>query len=262
MLFVYNKIYGMLISGFVFIFGAIIGSFLNVVIYRYHTGKTVGGRSQCLTCGKTLTARELIPIFSFFTQRGKCRKCGAKISRQYPLVEIATGLLFLLIYTLHPALYALLYHWIVASILVVIVAYDIRHTIIPDGFAYPFAILAFLYGLFSPPVGVSLFWFVLSGPLLAVPFAFLWLVSQGRWMGLGDAKLALGIGWFLGWYQGLSALIIAFWIGAIVGILLLFLKSKRFTMKSEIPFGPFLILGMWIVFFCNIDLLGLRVLIM
>lgn len=249
------------IFGFVFILGAIIGSFLNVVIYRYHTGKTVGGRSECLTCGKTLGARELIPIASFIFQRGRCRKCGARISFQYPLVEVTTGLLFLLAYTLHPAPYNLLYYGVTVSILMVIVVYDIRHTIIPDSFAYAFAALAFLYGLLVPPVGISLLWFVLSGPFLAAPFAFLWFISQGRWMGLGDAKLALGIGWFLGWYAGISALILAFWIGAAVGISLLFLKGKRFTMKSEIPFGPFLVLGMLIVFFCEVDLIGLQTLL-
>lgn len=256
------------ISSLVFIFGAIIGSFLNVVIYRYHTGKGVGGRSQCMVCGKILGARELVPILSFFLQRGRCRKCASRISFQYPLVEVMTGTLFLLIFnftflTSHTGdIISFLYYLVVASILIVIIAYDMRHTIIPDSFAYSFAALAFLYGLFVPPLGIPFLWFVLSGPLLAAPFALLWVVSQGRWMGLGDAKLALGIGWFLGWYAGISALILAFWIGAAVGIALLFLKSKRFTMKSEIPFGPFLVLGMWLVFFCGIDLLGIQRLLM
>lgn len=90
--------YTFLIYGiFFFLFGLIIGSFLNVVIYRYNTGRSVQGRSGCLSCGKTLSAVELIPLFSFIFQKGKCHGCGSKISWQYPLVEFSTGIAFTLI---------------------------------------------------------------------------------------------------------------------------------------------------------------------
>jgi leader peptidase (prepilin peptidase)/N-methyltransferase len=96
------------------------------------------------------------------------------------------------------------------------------------------------------PHFLSIFEF-LSGFLIAFPFAFFWLISSGRWMGLGDAKLALGIGWFLGFSLALSALVLAFWIGAVIGISLV-LFSKKYKMKSEIPFAPYLVLGALLAF--------------
>jgi prepilin signal peptidase PulO-like enzyme (type II secretory pathway) len=102
-------------------------------------------------------------------------------------------------------------------------------------------------------------WNILAGPVLALPFATLWLVSGGKWMGLGDAKLALPMGWILGIALGFSAIIIAFWIGAAVGIILILsekiTRRGNLSMKSEIPFAPFLILGLTIVYFTGINIL-------
>jgi prepilin signal peptidase PulO-like enzyme (type II secretory pathway) len=107
---------------------------------------------------------------------------------------------------------------------------------------------------------------LLAGPVLFLPFFILWIVSNGRWIGLGDGKLALGFGWMLGLDYGLSAIVLAFWIGAVVSIFLiarerLNLKKKQLTMKSEIPFAPYLILGYAIVYFLSIDVMGLHTLI-
>lgn len=248
---------------FIFLFGAIIGSFLNVVIYRLGTGSSIArGRSMCFSCGKTLSWYELIPVFSFLIQRGKCRTCKSKISWQYPVVEVTTGLLFLLTWTSGFQVAELFYYWAIMAILVVIAVYDIRHKIIPNGFAYSFITLSAV-----PLVWMSGFqmWDWLAGPILFLPFAGLWAVSRGTWMGFGDAKLAWGIGWFLGLYAGVSAIILAFWIGAVWGLGLialshahrLLLSGKRFTIKSEIPFGPFLIFGTLLVFFFNIDVFSL-----
>jgi prepilin signal peptidase PulO-like enzyme (type II secretory pathway) len=111
---------------------------------------------------------------------------------------------------------------------------------------------------------------LLAGPIVAAPFFFLWLVSDGRWMGLGDAKLALGIGWMLGLPAAASALIIAFWVGAIAGLILIAVSRSRIvarifklasgtlSMKSELPFAPFLIAGTALVAFWPLDLLGLH----
>ncbi len=254
---------------FSFLFGVIIGSFLNVVIYRYNTGVSLGGRSMCLSCGKRLSWYELIPVISFFAQKRKCANCGSAISWQYPATELLTGLLFFLVsYSQYPILNGadvidIAFYWIVASLFVVITVYDWKHKIIPDAFVYTFAALSFGAFLFhagfpfsrlsSAPYLLNM----LAGPILASPFALMWLLSHGRWMGLGDAKLALGIGWFLGLYSSISAVILAFWAGAFFGIVVLFFKGKTFTMKSEIPFGPFLILGTLLVFFFHIDVLGL-----
>jgi len=251
----------------VFIFGTIVGSFLNVVIYRYNTGATlVRGRSMCLACGKALRWYELVPLASFLIQRGKCRNCKSKISWQYPAVEATTGLLFLLTWKQGFQVAEMIFYWAIISILMVIAVYDIRHKIIPNGFVYAFIALSLfspLYKLMTSDV-VSL-WDFWAGPVLFLPFATLWLISRGTWMGFGDAKLAWGIGWFLGLYAGISAIILAFWVGAVWGLVLiafskgngLLLGGKTFIMKSEIPFGPFLILGMLLVFFFNIDVFSL-----
>ncbi len=248
---------------FAFIFGVTIGSFLNVVIYRYNSGTSFTcGRSMCFSCGKTLSWYELIPVVSFVIQRGKCLGCKSKISWQYPLVEIMTGLLFTVVFWGHYSIIETMYLLVLMSILVVISVYDIRHKIIPDGFVYAFIALSLLQLIWTSDVQM-MDW--LAGPILFLPFAGLWFFSRGTWMGFGDAKLALGIGWFLGFYAGLSAIIFAFWIGSVFGLALigvskvngLFLGDTRFTMKSEVPFGPFLILGTLLVFFFNIDVFSL-----
>ena len=146
------------------------------------------------------------------------------------------------------------------SLLVIIAAYDIRHKIIPDVFAYTFAGLAFLniLSVFIINRDVSILLFdVLAGPICFLPFASLWYFSNGTWMGFGDAKLALGIGWFLGMSGAYVAIVLAFWVGAFLGLgMIMYSKitrlstdRERVTMKSEIPFGPFLILGLIIMIF-------------
>jgi len=179
------------------------------------------------------------------------------------VIEIITGLLFLLIFNLQPSIFNtvsivhLLYYWVIASLFIVIAVYDFNHKIIPNGFVYAFIILSFLHlfiNVNSEVIYPSAMDF-LAGPILAIPFVLVWFFSKGRWMGLGDGKLALGIGWMLGILKGISAMLIAFWVGAIIGITLLFLEHKTITMKSEIPLGPFLILGALIVFLFNIDII-------
>ncbi|MCR4330335.1 MAG: prepilin peptidase, partial [Patescibacteria group bacterium] len=220
---------------------------------------------------------ELIPVVSFLMQKGKCASCGSNISLQYLATELFTGALFLFVfYTQYPILNVVsaidtVFYLIVVSLLVVITVYDWKHKIIPDALVYTFAALSFAAFLFhagiptgrmlSAPYVLNIF----AGPIMASPFAFMWVVSRGRWMGLGDAKLALGIGWFLGLYSAISAITLAIWIGALFGIAMvllsrverLFFNGKTFTMKSEIPFGPFLVLGTLLVFFFHIDVLGL-----
>ena len=249
-----------------FTLGAIVGSFLNVLILRYNTGRSLGGRSACLSCGCELSWRELVPIFSFLWARGRCKHCGSSISLQYPLVEITTGVIFaaviykeFLTYNLQPTtynLYVICYLLFVWSLLISVAVYDLRHKIIPNGFVWTFVAVSFANLLamndFSPP-----FWSFWAGPVLALPFALIWFLSGGRAMGLGDAKLALGLGWMLGLANGLTAALLSFWIGGLAGIFLLLKKGGRFTMKSEIPFAPFLVLAAFLSDFFNLDFLGL-----
>lgn len=242
------------------------------------------GRSKCFSCKRELSPIDLIPVLSYLVFRGKCRTCKSRISAQYPLVEIGTGVLFALTYyyfsaiaLVHPTVFAtqLTYTLLVMSILVLITVYDMRHKIIPDLFVFTFIGLSFAT-LF---LGFDSFGLLIlrlpslpelaSGFILAFPFYFLWLVSDGRWMGFGDAKLALGFGWFLGLGKGATAIVFGFWIGAVVSVFLLVLgkishkyqykkpfgvKVPYISMKSEVPFAPFLIAGLLIVFFLRYNM--------
>lgn len=247
---------------FSFILGTIIGSFLNVVALRYNTGMTLKGRSKCFSCGKNLEWHELVPILSFFYQGGECKKCKSKISWQYPLIEILAGALFILIFYYFPpislqASFNTVFYLFITSLLIVITIYDIKHKIIPDPIVYLFAFVSLFKLFISPELTLVLpsFSDVISGPLLASPFFFIWLFSKGKWMGLGDAKLRLGIGWVLGLMGGLSAIILAFWIGAIVSVVWIYIVFRKFKSKQEIPFGPYLILGMYLVLFFGISVI-------
>ncbi len=245
-----------------FVFGTIIGSFLNVVSLRFNTGTGIGGRSRCMSCGMTLTWKELVPLFSFLAQKGSCKKCRSKISWQYPLVEFMAGILFVLVFITFPPLTLLsgvttLIYMFMSCLMVVIAAYDIKHKIIPDQFVYTFIFVS-LVGLC---VGGSSWLHVpsisafIAGPLLALPFALIWVLSRGRWMGLGDAKLVLGIGWFLGIAGGVNALVLSFWIAAVISVIWLFATYKRWQTGTEIPFGPYLILGFYLVLIFHVQVI-------
>lgn len=252
--------------------GTIIGSFLNVVIYRFNTGMTiVRGRSICMTCNKHLRWYELIPVLSFLIQSGKCRRCASKISHQYPLVEVISGIVFALIaYKFMPILYFssniylffIVSYMFIFSLLIVISVYDLRHKIIPDKLVFIFIVVSLISTFINPLPFGSLFVMpstsaLLAGPVLALPFALLWLFSKGRLMGLGDGKLVLGIGWLLGLYAGIAMVILSFWIGTIISLTAMFLSRNKLNMKSEIPFAPFLIVSALIVFIFNLDIFSL-----
>lgn len=243
-----------------FCFGLIIGSFLNVVILRYNTERTFGGRSACMSCKTTLSWAELIPLGSYLALGGRCRTCKVKISMQYPLVELVTGVVFSLLFiklanlfafNLLEFIFSYSYYAILFSLLIVLAAYDLRHKIIPDVFSFFFGLIAFLGIFFITSEGTALHLpsvlDFFAGPIIALPFVLLWFVSRGTWMGLGDGKLALGLGWMLGIAGATSAVVLAFWSGAVVGVALM-LTRKNYKMKTEIPFGPFLVLGTMVAF--------------
>lgn len=267
---------------FAFILGTIIGSFLNVLVLRYNTGVSIArGRSFCFSCGKKLGPLELIPVLSFIIQGGKCTGCQSKISWQYPVVETLTGILFVGVMMKYAGLFGLMFNlWyviltlVVMAVLVSITVYDFKHKIIPDGLVVTFGILAllkigmdfFLTEGTPADIKTHLIWFLVGGPALALPLFLIWLFSKGRWMGLGDPKLVLCIGWFLGPILGLSAVILAFWSGAAYGLILMALSKfswhgLKIDGKTEVPFAPFLILGFLLVLFFNIDILNLQFLI-
>ena len=250
-----------------FVFGLIIGSFLNVVIIRLNTGRPFNGRSGCMSCMNQLAWYELIPVFSYLGLRGKCKNCKAKISIQYPIVELLTGFIFAALFLKFQNLFfysttmvfsiTYAYYVVAFSLLLVVAVYDFKHKIIPDVLALFLGVITFIglflfNGLGFYPHIPSVLEF-LSGLIIAAPFAFFWLLSGGKWMGLGDAKLALGLGWLIGLSRALSGLALAFWIGAIVGLLLVGF-SKKHGMKSEIPFAPYLVLGTLLAFLFELHL--------
>jgi leader peptidase (prepilin peptidase)/N-methyltransferase len=231
----------------VFLFGLCIGSFLNVIICRLGTKESIAkSRSHCPQCGAILKWYDLIPILSFFIQRGRCRYCKGKISLQYPLVELATGLLFLAVFYSRSSILGQLFYFYIISSLIVIFVYDLKHYIIPDMVVYPAIGLALLYSFSNlwPAILASAF------------FLLLFLATKGKGMGLGDVKLAFLMGLVLGWPNILLALFLSFLLGSIIGLSLIFLGKKG--LKSEIPFGPFLTAStilalfsgeLWITFF-------------
>jgi len=239
----------------IFLFGLIVGSFLNCVIYRLETGGSfLKGRSFCPHCKHKLALQDLIPVFSFLFLRGKCRYCGQKISPQYPLVEIATATLFLLMAEAKPLSIETGFLMVISCFLIVIFVYDLKHYIIPDKVIYPAIAIALIFNYLSEAkVGdegfafVDLQFSILSAIGAAAFFAAIVLVSRGKWMGIGDIKLAFLMGLILGWPNIFVALSLAFFIGAIMGIGLIIFGRKK--MKSEIPLGPFLITGTFLIMF-------------
>lgn len=267
----------------IFILGTLVGSFLNVVSLRHGTGlSSAVGRSRCFSCNTQLKWYELIPLFSFIFLRGECRTCKSKISFQYPFIELLTGIVFVGVIirqiSLWPVysgfdngmLYSALlvsYYFLVFSILFVIMIYDFHHKIIPDFFVYSFIALSlfklilFVY-IKYPAISTEDLFDIASPFVLFLFFALMWLVSSGRWIGFGDAKLVFGIGALLGFVYGIGAVVLGFWIGAVWSILLILInkiknKNNNIGMKSEIPFAPFLILGTIIVFIFRLDVMNL-----
>ncbi len=259
--------------GTVFVLGAIIGSFLNVLIYRFHTGKSINGHSHCMSCGNRLRWFELFPILSYLSLRGRCRKCASYVPVRYLLVEFATAISFLGIYfvTQDWVFFAILA--VLVSVLMVTVVYDYYHLIIPNELPIALVGLAVVYQGYQIYSGAE-FDILLSALLSAVVgagfYAFLWLISKGRWIGFGDAKLAFSLGLFLSAEYIVSMLILSFWIGAAVSLLLLGIQwvlmrgqftlpfmDAGITMKSEIPFAPFIILAFVATFFFAVDVMEL-----
>lgn len=239
-----------------FVFGLVFGSFLNVVVYRLKTPPRRGGttkdiifgRSFCLECKNLLKWYDLIPLLSFIYLRGRCRYCRKKISWQYPIVELISGLLWILVFYKFGISLINIYYLFIFSLFLVIAAYDFKWRIIPDKVVYPAIAVALVYNIF--PLDKGGLWGVLLTASVAFLFFFLiFYLSRGKAMGLGDAKLAFLIGLFLSSPLAIIAFILAFIIGAVFGIILIGLGKK--SLKSQIAFGPFLVLGATISFFLS-----------
>ncbi len=255
------------VLGVSFVFGTILGSFLNVVISRsplLHVGRGISafqGRSRCDHCGHVLRWFELLPVVSFFALRGQCARCSGKIPWRYTLVEICMGfLVFFLAYlflinALVPisglrAIILLLALFSLAGIFF----FDLWHYLIPDSLLLIFGFSALGEAFFrlaqssaSQIVPESLVSLITSMFASFLFFFVIWYFSNGRAMGFGDVKLAPLIPLFLGVAGGIAALVVSFWIGALVSLALL--AAKRKSMKDIIPFGPFMVVGTLLIFF-------------
>jgi len=226
------------------IFGAIVGSFLNVCIFRLPKEESIiWPGSHCPHCNKPIQFYDNIPILSYIFLNGKCRYCKKSISTQYPLVEGITALSSLLIFMkFGPSLSYLFYFAFVAA-LIVITVIDLYHQIIPDVISLPGIGVGLLASLILPQITFlnSLIGVLLGGgSLFLVAYCYQWLFKR-EGMGGGDVKLLAMIGAFLGWQAVILTIFLSSFIGAISGILIMVLKGK--DSKYAIPFGPFLSLG-------------------
>lgn len=255
-----------------FAYGIVIGSFLNVYIFRFHTGKSLAGKSHCLSCGHTLRPYDLLPLISFLWLRGRCRDCGCRITPRYFLVELATGLLFVAVTTIASDIVVLLLLWWLMSVLVIISVYDLNHFVIPDkltAIATGIASLLLLYqGFLGTPL-ITIVTSVLASLGGVLFFYVLWRISHGTWLGFGDVKLAFPLGLIVAPTQVFSMIVLSFWVGAGISLFLLAIAklgrgklALRFlalnlTIKSVVPFAPFMIAGCLLVLFTHINVLDL-----
>jgi leader peptidase (prepilin peptidase)/N-methyltransferase len=238
------------------ILGAMIGSFLNVCIYRLPKEESIiWPRSHCPTCKKMIRFYDNIPLISYLLLRGRCRYCKGPISLQYPLVEGITALssLFLII-KFGPSLSYLFYFAFVAA-LIAITVIDLYHQIIPDGISLPGIGVGLLASLVIPQITFfnSLMGILLGGgSLFLVATLYEWIFKR-EGMGGGDVKLLAMIGAFLGWKAVILTILLSSLIGSTTGILIMILKGKDF--KYAIPFGPFLSMGAVIALFYGENLI-------
>lgn len=226
-----------------FVFGAIIGSFLNVVIYRLPIGQSlVSPPSRCPKCGYSLKWYDNVPIAGWLMLRGRCRKCRAAVSIQYPLVELVTALLFVLVVWLTPPGPLMISRLLLVCILIVLFGIDLEHQILPNSITLPGIVAGVLLSAIAPPgLRDSLLGVLLGGSVLyAIAGAYyLWRREEG--MGMGDVKMLAMIGAFLGWKAVLVTLVLASFSGAAIGMVLI--AVQRGGMKLALPFGTFLSLG-------------------
>jgi prepilin signal peptidase PulO-like enzyme (type II secretory pathway) len=219
------------------ILGLVVGSFLNVLVLRLQKGESLTGRSRCPNCQRQLAWYHNIPVVSFVCLRGRCGFCRQPIAWQYPMVELAAGLLFglgALKFGSADLLWLFTYFAVVAWSLALFV-YDYKYQLLPDSLTLTGAvILGILNWWRGAPVTSLLLGAIVAAGFFAVQF---WL-SRGRWIGAGDIRLGIFMGLALGWPLTGVALVLAYWLGAAVGISLVL--SGRRDFHSALPFGTFL----------------------
>lgn len=261
---------------FHFVLGAIIGSFLNVVILRVPEGTFLQhARSHCPKCDAPIPFYFNVPIFGWIFLRGRAACCRAKISIQYPLIELVTALVWCAWYCQFPYIQSdvsqgivwsaadgmrYLHAVVFTSLMIVVSVIDIRLMIIPDKISWPMIGLAPLVAWLHPDLDLksSLFGVLLGGGFLYGIAWLYWIVRKQYGMGFGDVKLLAAIGGWLGYQSIFPTLFIGSILGSIIGVVVLFV-FKRFSMQAKVPFGPFLALGALVYFWFGNDVFRLLV---
>lgn len=248
-----------------FVFGLAIGSFLGALTYRAPLNiKISKGRSKCPKCHNTIAWYDNIPLISFLLLGGKCRFCKKSISSRYPVIELATGIIFVLIFLFRDSISQNI-NWlngmgvflvptalVIGALLLAVAVIDWEHQLILDEFVFVglfLVLILFLYLDFQ-----QLFVNLLSGVIAALFLLSIHLLTLGRGMGLGDVKLAVFVGAVLGPPLTLLWIFLAFIIGGVVGVILLGLGKAK--MKQKIAFGPFLVVSAFLVIFFGYSLKG------
>lgn len=228
-----------------FVLGACVGSFINVVVIRLAAGEKLTGRSYCRQCGRQLAWQDNIPLWSFLRLRGRCAYCGSRISWQYPLVELASSVMFVIgVILMPPADWRwLVTYFILSFYALVLFVFDVRFKVLPDIITLSGIVILFGLNLWRGQPWSDL---LLAAIVGAGFFGLQYVISRGRWIGAGDIRLGALMGVSLGWPAMLIALVLAYWLGALVGLSLILVKGYK--LKSELPFGAFLTVSMIIVF--------------
>ncbi|WP_108669437.1 prepilin peptidase [Peribacillus acanthi] len=235
----------LLIYLYIFILGAILGSFYNVVGLRVPLNQSIiKPRSHCPSCKRTLTAVDLVPIFSYLILGGKCRGCGQKISIKYPLIELSTAFLFVLAFYKIGFNWELLTAWTFISLLIIIIVSDIAYMLIPDKILLFFLPLLIIERIWLP---LNPWWDSIVGAFFGFGLLFFIAVISKGGMGGGDIKLYFLIGIVLGFKFTLLSFFIATFIGAIYGLGIIMVG--KFKKRQPIPFGPFIVVGSLMAYF-------------
>lgn len=237
--------------------GLAVGSFINALVFRTHEDIPLSGRSKCLKCERPIDARDLIPVLSFFLLRGRCRGCHASISWQYPAVEFATAVLFVILAIdiplfVSPDLFSVFYgplirNAIFTAFLIIIFVYDLRYSYILDRITVPGMMIAILLNLVLysiVPGWITPYSMLLGALTLGGFFLLQFVLSKGKWIGGGDIRMGVLMGLMVGFENGLLALFLAYALGAIFGCTLIAAGKKK--LGSHVPFGTFLAIGTYV----------------
>lgn len=234
----------MLINIYIFIIGIVFGSFFNVCIFRIPEKQSVSNPpSHCARCNTRLKPIDLIPILSYLMAGKKCRYCKEEISSRYAIVELLTGILFLLVYNFYGFRLETIYYIALVSLLIIITFIDIDHYIIPDGLIIIGSIFAVAINLLVGIVTVKemILGSVICGGGMLLLIYLIELTVKKEVMGGGDIKLFAMLGLFLGLKGGLLTILLSVYVGAIYGILtIVYSKLKKQEYNSMIPYGPFI----------------------